>query len=273
MRPRAPDIAAPPLRPATTWIGAEPPALERLTAAGPVLVHFFDFAQLNSVRALPYVVAWAERYRDAGLAAIGVHSSRYPFTADEGAIAAAVERLGIEHPVAADSNYAIWHDYGCEGWPSLFVWGQGGALRWYHRGEGEYAGTEQAIQELLLEARPELRLPEPIEPLRASDAPDVLVAPPSEEVLPSGSATEPWVAEGPDASLVLDYESGGAYATVDGQGKIGVELDKRAPLTVAVEHPGIVELASHPRHESHRLVLRPSPGVRIWSVSFAAGVP
>jgi hypothetical protein len=247
--------------------------MERLTAAGPVLVHFFDFAQLNSVRALPYVVTWAERYGDAGLAAIAVHSPRYPFSSDEGAIAAAVERLGIEHPVAVDADYAIWHDYGCEGWPSLFVWGQGGALRWYHRGEGEYAGTEEAIQELLLEVDPELRLPEPIEPLRASDAPDALVAPPSDEMLPGGSASEPWTADGPDASLELAYEAGGAYATVDGEGEIGVELDDDAPVAVAVAHAGIVELASHPRHESHRLVLRPSPGVRVWSVSFSAGVP
>ncbi len=273
MRPGAPDIAVPPFHPATAWVGAPPPPVERLTAAGPVLVHFFDFAQLNSVRALPYVLEWARRYRDAGLATIGVHSPRYPFTAEEKAVDEAVGRLGIEHPVAVDSRHAIWNSYGCEGWPSLFLWGMGGALRWFHFGEGKYRETERAIQELVLESDPELRLPEPMRPLRPSDAPEALVAPPSQELFPGGSASEPWTAGEPDASLELEYEAGGAYATVDGEGEIRGRLDGRDPFTVHVPHPGLFELASHPRHEGHRLALRPSPGLRIWSVSFAAGVP
>ena len=148
MRPERDNIAAPPLPPACGGSGEDPPRADELTAAGPVLVHFFDFAQLNSVRALPYAIAWDRRYRDAGLATLGVHSPRFRFTADRPALAAALERLGVEHPVADDSGYALWHDYGCEGWPSLFLWGQGGALRWFHFGEGDYAATEAAIAEL-----------------------------------------------------------------------------------------------------------------------------
>jgi hypothetical protein len=273
MKPRVRDIAAPPFDPATAWIGAPPPEMERLTAAGPVLVHFFDFAQLNSVRALPYVLAWAERYGDAGLAVLGVHSPRYPFSAGEAAVAGAMPRLGIEHPVAVDSSYTIWHDYGCQGWPSLFVWGAGGALRWFHFGEGEYRASEEAIQGLLGESRPGFEPPDPMPPLRPTDAPDALVAPPSEEVFPGGSASEPWTARDPDAPLELSYEAGGAYAAVDGRGSIQAELDGKAPVTIAIERPGLVELASHPAHESHRLTLRASDGVRIWSVAFAAGVP
>ena len=273
MKPQAPDIAAPPFDPATAWIGASPPAMERLTAAGPVLVHFFDFAQLNSVRALPYVLAWGQRYRDAGLAVLGVHSPRYPFTSSQAAVTEAAARLAIEHPVAVDSDYAIWHDYGCRGWPSQFVWGPGGALRWFHFGEGEYEATEEAIQGLLRESRPGVELPAPLRPLRPTDAPGALVAPPSEEVFPGGSASEPWTAGDPDAVLELAYEAGGAYAAVDGRGEIRVELDGKPTGTVVVEHPGIHELASHPAHESHRLALHASGELRIWSVSFAAGVP
>jgi hypothetical protein len=99
------------------------------------------------------------------------------------------------------------------------------------------------------------------------------VAPPSEEVFPGGSPSEPWTPDGPEASLELDYEAGGAHVTLDGHGEIRVELDGNAADTVAVEHPGVFELASHPSHESHRLALRASPGLRVWSVSYAAGLP
>ena len=87
MLPNRADIAAPPFPPRTTWVGAEPPAMERLTARGPVLVHFIEFAQLNSVRALPYTIALDDRYRDAGLTVLGVHSPRFPFTAEAAALA------------------------------------------------------------------------------------------------------------------------------------------------------------------------------------------
>ena len=78
------------------------------TAGGPVLVNFFDFAQLNSVRALPYVVAWAERYGPHGLATLGVHSPRFRFTGERDALAPALNRLGVNHPVADDSGYVIY---------------------------------------------------------------------------------------------------------------------------------------------------------------------
>lgn len=248
------------------------PRIQRLTATGPVLVHFLDFAQLNSVRALPYVRRWWERYRDLGLAVLGVHSPRYPFTAAPRAVAEAMPRLGLEHPVAVDSDLRIWRSYGCEGWPSLFLWGRGGALRWFHFGEGEYASTEEAIQEGILELRPEARLPDPVPPMRATDAPGALVMPPSQEVFPGGSAGEPWRAE-QRPQLELDYEAGGAYASADGRGELELELDGGQTRVVPVEAPGLHELAAHDQHEGHRLRLRPSPGVRVWSISFAPGVP
>src|SRR5919106_6289553 len=85
MRPPAPVIAVPPLPADLRWVGVRrPPRIEPLVAVGPVLVHFFDFAQLNAVRTLPYLIAWHERYRDAGLALLGVHSPRFPFTSSAG---------------------------------------------------------------------------------------------------------------------------------------------------------------------------------------------
>ena len=125
--------------------------MAELTAAGPVLVHFWDPTQLNSVRALPYVAEWNRRYSPHGLTTLGIHSPRFALTADAEVATGAIERLEVEHAVALDVDYAIWHDYGCIGWPSLFLWGQGGSLRWAHRGEGEYRATEEAIQDELRE--------------------------------------------------------------------------------------------------------------------------
>ena len=144
--------------------------MAELTARGPVLVHFFDFAQLNSVRALPYVIAWDARYRSAGLTTLGVHSPRFPFTSGRATLGPALGLLGVSHPVADDSRFDIWHDYGCKGWPSLFLWNQGGALGWFHFGEGEYAATEAAIVEGLAAAGSGFTAPAPLAPIRATDA-------------------------------------------------------------------------------------------------------
>jgi hypothetical protein len=273
VRPEAPDIAVPPFAPSVEWVGGEPPAVERLTAAGPVLVHFFDFAQLNSVRAMPYVVAWSERYRPAGLTTVGVHSPRYPFTTPASAVEAGAARLGISHPVAVDADFRVWRDYGCDRWPSLFLWGKGGALEWFHFGEGDYAATERAIQEVVGAARPDAELAPPLEPLRATDAPGALVVPPTEEILPGGSASEPWRPTPEQPALELDYAAGGAYATLDGEGELKVRLDGGEPRQLVIDVSGLYELAEHDQHERHHIELRPSGGLRVWSVSFAAGVP
>src|SRR5436190_5670716 len=271
MRPERLDIAAPPLPPDARWVGDPPPPIERLLARGPVLVHFLDFAQLNSVRSLPYIVAWEERYREAGLAVLGVHSPRSPLTADARAMGAAMAHLGVRHPVAADLDYAIWHDYGCEGWPSIFLWGRGGALRWFHFGEGAYHETELAIQAELGGA--DESLPAPLAPLRPTDARDAIVIAPTPEVFPGGSLREPWHPSEEERALALDYEAAGAFASADGDGGLEVSIDGGPRRAARIAGPALYELASHPHHERHAMRIEPSPGVRLWSISFAPGVP
>lgn len=269
-RPPRPDIAAPPFPPDATWIGARQtePVMERLTAAGPVLVHFFDFAQLNAVRTLPYLRAWHDRYRGAGLTVIGVHAARYPFSEDPAAVAAAAERLEIAYPVVVDDRRALWADYGCRGWPSLFLWGRGGVLRWYHFGEGEYRATEEAIQaELGGDA-----LPPPLEPLRSEDAPDARVLAPTAELLPGGSEREPWRASAERPSLTVRFEAAAAFASLDGSGAVELSLDGEPLIPLRVDQPGLYELTPEGPHAPHRLELRPDPKVLVYSVSFAAGV-
>ena len=272
VRPEVMDIAVPPFSPELRWLGGEPAPVERISAGGPLLVQFIDAAHLSSVRTLPYLTAWDERYSPYGLTVLGVNSPRFPFTGDEAKLAVALERLGVEFPVAIDREYSAWHDYGCQGWPSLFLWGRGGTLRWFHFGEGEYAATEAAIQEELLAVSPALDLPQPVPPVRPVDAPGALVARPTPELLPGGSIGEPWRASGGEA-LEFDYEAGGAWASVDGDGGLVVTLDGGAPQAVAVDAPGAYELSAHERHERHRMSISADGDVAIYAITFAAGLP
>jgi len=238
-----------------------------------VLVHFFDFAQLNSIRTLPYLRAWHERYEAGGLAMIGVHSPRFPFTQDTAAVSGAVDRLGIDWPVAVDPAFALWRIYEPHGWPAIFLWGRGGALRWYQLGEGEYGGTEEAIREALPETDGDRDWPPPLEPIRPSDAPGVNVIAPTPELFPGGSTEEPWSSAEGDSSLEIDYEAGGAYAATDGEGRIAIRLDGERADAIEVTHSGLHELTAHDHSERHTLELEPSPGLLVYSIQFAPALP
>lgn len=247
--------------------------MRALTAEGPALMHFLDFAQLNSVRTLPYLVEWDRRYRELGLNTIGVQTPRFPFGADPEAVAGGLWRLAAGFPVAIDAERDLWHAYGCEGWPSLFLWKADGRLAWFHFGEGEYRATEEAIQAELREADALRELPAPMAPLRATDAPGAQVMAPTPEIFPGGSWERPWTAGEDGDELTIAYEAGGAYTTVEGQGKLSISLDGAEPTDIEIHGPALQPLVEHPHHEAHHLTLRPSPGLKLWSISFAAGVP
>lgn len=253
------------------WLGNAPGPVERLCAAGPVLVEFVCAGDLHAVRTLPYVEAWHERYAEHGLTALGVNSPRFPYTADRGKLSAALEQLGISFPVALDTRYAAWRSYGCAGWPSLFLWSRGGALRWFHFGEGEYVATERAIQEELRSMDSSVSLPEPLRPLRASDEPDAMVVAPTEEVFPGGAIDVPW--RGGRGPVEVEYAAGGAFASLDGEGEVRVRVDHGPERALEIPSPGLHALAEHEHHERHRISVAASAEVLIHSISFAAGIP
>ena len=240
-----------------------------LAAPGPVLVHFIDYAQPNSVRTLPYVQEWDRRYRDLGLSTVLVQAPRLAFGVDLPATKAAVERLGLEMPVVIDSKRELWQDYGCEGWPSLFLWGQGGALRWVHFGEGEYLATEEAIQAELRELDALRPLPAPMEAVRPTDLPGAKVLPPTPELFPAGDRA--WTAEQDDPVIIVEYEGAGAYATLEGEGRLHLKLDGQPLLPVTVPGHGLYTLAEHADHGRHMIEITLEGDLGLWSVSFAPG--
>ena len=138
----------------------------------PVLVEFWDFCRANSIRTLPYLKAWHERYAANGLRVIGVHASGFPPSQDPAAVQDAVRRLQIAYPVVVDVELEIWQLYGNLGWPARYLFDPELKLFDYHYGEGGYADTEQAIQELLGLDGPT------VPPLRPEDVPDAQLSAP-----------------------------------------------------------------------------------------------
>ncbi len=148
MRPPVDTIVAPSFPKDLAWVNVAPLRMEK-QATRPVLIEFWDFCRPSSLRTLPYVKAWHERYADAGLRVISVHAPGFPPGHDEHQVRAAVERLGIEHPVAIDTDFLLWRAYANPGWPARYLFAPRLKLVDVHHGEGDYHGTERVIQELL----------------------------------------------------------------------------------------------------------------------------
>ena len=136
---------------ATEWLNSPP-----LTAAGlrgkVVLVDFWTYSCINWLRTLPYVRAWAEKYKDQGLVVIGVHSPEFGFEKDLDNVRWAVKDMSVDYPVAVDSDHAIWRAFGNQYWPALYLVDAQGRIRHHQFGEGEYEQSERIIQQLLAEA-------------------------------------------------------------------------------------------------------------------------
>src|SRR5580704_10869527 len=109
----------PSFRGATEWLNSPP-----LTAADlrgkVVLVEFWTYSCINWLRTLPYVSAWAEKYKDKGLVVIGVHSPEFEFEKNLGNVRKAVKDMSIDYPIAVDSNHAVWNAFRNDYWPALY---------------------------------------------------------------------------------------------------------------------------------------------------------
>jgi thiol-disulfide isomerase/thioredoxin len=136
---------------ATGWLNSPPLTPEALRGRV-VLVDFWTYTCVNWLRTLPYIRAWATRYGGQGLTVIGVHTPEFPFEHDVENVTAQTRALGVEYPVAIDSDFGVWSAFANHFWPAVYLADAQGRIRYHHFGEGEYAMTEMAIQQLLLEA-------------------------------------------------------------------------------------------------------------------------
>jgi hypothetical protein len=245
VRAQPQTIPAPPFPGKLPWINCAPLRMDKQRGR-PVLVEFWDFCRVNSLRTLPYLKEWHARYADDGLRVIGVHTGAYPPSRDDDEVARAVDRLEIPYPVVVDTGLEIWDIYGNEGWPARYLWDPQGALFSLHYGEGAYVETEREIQELLGVDR------EPVAPVRPEDEPEAMLAVQTED--------QPGAYSGP-------YEAGGVWAVLGGAGSLRVN-----GRTVEVAYPGCHPLVSHARHTEAVLELEVGPGLECYATCFTPGL-
>ncbi|KRB55330.1 cytochrome C biogenesis protein [Rhizobium sp. Root708] len=136
---------------AVQWLNSPPLSTDTLKGKV-VLVDFWTYSCINCIRAIPYVKAWAEKYRDQGLVVIGVHAPEFAFEKNIDNVKKAIGDLGITYPVAIDNDYAIWRAFDNQYWPAHYFIDAEGRVRHHHFGEGEYDQSERVIQQLLAEA-------------------------------------------------------------------------------------------------------------------------
>jgi thiol-disulfide isomerase/thioredoxin len=245
MRVPTDTIAAPMFPAALKWLNVASLRMDKQRGR-PVLLEFFDFCRPASLRTLPYLQAWHERYEADGLRVISVHAPGFPPARDEDAVAAAVRRLGIEHPVLLDADLVLWKIYENQGWPARYLFDQELRLFEVHFGEGGYRETEAAIQELLGVER------EPVAYVHPEDDPEARI------VVPSPDQEGAW--SGP-------YEAGAVWAVLEGEGMIAVGGHER-PVTYSGAHL----LVDHSQHEAGVLELEVGDGVTCHAVCFTPGL-
>ena len=146
----ADEGAMPELNGAVAWLNSSP--LTRDSLRGKVvLIDFWTYSCINCLRALPYVEAWSEKYKDAGLVVIGVHTPEFAFEKEQSNVQKAVRDLKVNYAVAIDSDYKIWQAFNNQYWPAHYFIDGKGRIRYHHFGEGEYDESERVIQQLLKE--------------------------------------------------------------------------------------------------------------------------
>jgi thiol-disulfide isomerase/thioredoxin len=139
------------LRSATNWLNSEPLTAENLRGKV-VLIDVWTYTCINWLRTLPYVRAWAEKYKDQGLVVIGVHAPEFPFERDFDNVRQAAKDLKVGFPIAVDNDFAIWRAFRNNYWPALYFVDAQGRTRHHFFGEGDYEQSERFIQKLLAEA-------------------------------------------------------------------------------------------------------------------------
>jgi thiol-disulfide isomerase/thioredoxin len=252
MRAPVDTIAAPLFPTKLPWVNAVAGQASTIQRGKPMLVEFWDFCRPNSMRTLPYVKEWHERYADAGLRVIGVHSPGFDASRDEDAVRAAVQRLEVRHPVLIDSELQLWRDYENEGWPARYLFDGHARLFEYHYGEGAYAETELAIQELLGVER------EPLAALRPEDIPGAILAAPTAEQ--AGAYSGP-------------YEAGGVWVVLDGLGTVRAsDAATGASAELQIAASGAYPLLEHDRQTTGELSLELEGDLGCLATCFTPGL-
>ena len=265
-----------------------------------VIVDFWAYSCINCQRAIPRVVGWYQAYHDSGFEVIGVHTPEYAFERVTGNVAKGAADLGITYPVALDNGYSTWTNYRNRYWPAEYLIDASGTVRHIKFGEGDYDGTEKLIRQLLTGAKPDVKLPHPV------DAPDTT---PQASLTPEtyfgvgkvvnyggagvydeGSATfdyppalaadkfalcGPWsldyqgaTADGDNSAIKLNYHAKDVYIVVGGTGTVTVVRDGK-PATLPISGPPTAhQIVAGDQAAPGTLEVRPSKGLQVFSFTY-----
>jgi len=136
---------------ATTWLNS-PPLTARGLRGSVVLVNFWTFSCINSIRVLPYLRAWAAKYKSQGLVVIGVQAPEFEFEKNVDNVRWAVKDRMIDYPIVIDNSLTIWRAFDNNYWPALYFVDARGHIRHHQFGEGDYGQSEIVIQQLLVDS-------------------------------------------------------------------------------------------------------------------------
>ena len=245
MRPPTDTIVAPSFPKDADWINVATLKIEQQTPR-PVLIDFWDFCRPSSIRALRYIQHWQQRYEPAGLRIVSVHAPGFPPSHERELVEAAVERLAIEQAVLLDPDFEYWKAFNNPGWPARYLFGPDLMLTEVHYGEGGYAETEAAIQELLKIDEP---LTDLIDPSDDMDA---------ELVVPT--ADQPGAYCGP-------YGAGQVWVVTEGAGNLTVNGDVQT-----IDAAGAHLLIDHRAHSDAVVEISADPSLTVHATCFTAGL-
>ena len=275
------------------WLNSKPLTLRELRGRV-VLVDFWTYSCINCLRTLPHIRAWDERYRNAGLTIVGVHSPEFAFERVESNVRENVRKLGVRYPVALDNDFVTWQSWHNQYWPAKYLIDKRGNVRYYHFGEGEYAKTEEAIRTLLGADAPAAsnvpdesphgqvtpesylgyeRLARYVGDPIAQDKPHAYNFP--RGLSDNGLAYSGiWTVQderaiaGLSAALRLRYRARDVYLVLAGRGTVDVIVDGRPERTVRVRSDRLYTLVHRPELGDHLLELHFTPGVSAYAFTF-----
>ncbi|GAA0808591.1 NHL domain-containing thioredoxin family protein [Spirilliplanes yamanashiensis] len=187
-----------------------------------VLLDFWTFCCINCLHVLDELRPLEEKYGDV-LVVVGVHSPKFEHERDPDALAAAVERYGVTHPVLDDPELLMWQQYAAKAWPTLAVVDPAGYLVASMAGEGHAEGLARLIDELIAthDATGALHRGDgpyvpPAEPETALRFPGKAVALPGGGLLVSDSAHHSLVELAADGETVVRRIGTGRRGRADG---------------------------------------------------------
>ena len=162
VRPVTPP--APEFAPGAVWINSKPLSLARLRDRKVVLIAFLNPSGIHSLRLLPVLKSWFDRYALSQLMVVGVIAPDIEAQKDPAWIRAEIKRLGVEFPVVVDADRALWKAYANEGWPAMYLINRRGLLVFDHLGASDYEEfereTRDALGELVSALPPAVDAPE-----------------------------------------------------------------------------------------------------------------